>query len=100
MLTCEQNGCGPRIKLCGLSFDMLMCLSLRYYFSQLAIRKWMQRTTEKAKRSKLCCNPPIRRISRVFVLGSGMEYSCLSSSMLFLEKDSRLHANTRSLGPV
>jgi len=85
MLTCEQNGSGPRIKVRGISFDMLMCLSffekktklywkeersklettknnsdldwdipshklclsLRYYFSQLAICKWMQRTTEK-----------------------------------------------------
>ena len=27
MLTCEQNGSGPRIKVRGISFDMLMCLS-------------------------------------------------------------------------
>ena len=46
MLTCEQNGSGPRIKVRGISFDMLMCLSFfekkRNYIEKKKGPNWKQ----------------------------------------------------------
>ena len=103
MLTCEQNGCGPRIKVRGISFDMLMCLSFfekkRNYIEKKKGPNWKQQKTTLTwigtyrhtscachwdtiflswpyangcsgpqKRSRFCCNLPIRRISGVLVI--------------------------------